>query len=51
MPVLVEKPIGDTVAGAGWRREPDGGPILLTLIHEVNILLSLVGDIVSVCRR
>jgi len=34
--------------GGGWRREPGGGPILLNLIHEVNNLLSLVGDIVSV---
>jgi len=34
--------------GGGWRREPGGGPILLNLVHEVNNLLSLVGDIVSV---
>ena len=34
--------------GGGWRREPGGGPILLNLTHEVNNLLSLVGDIVSV---
>jgi predicted dehydrogenase len=34
--------------GGGWRREPGGGPILLNLIHEVNNLQSLVGDIVSV---
>lgn len=32
----------------GWRRMPGGGPILLNLIHEVNNLLSLVGDIVRV---
>ena len=32
----------------GWRREPGGGPILLNLTHEVNNLLSLVGDISSV---
>lgn len=34
--------------GGGWRRMPGGGPILLNLIHEVNNLLSLVGDIVRV---
>ncbi|HET7474391.1 MAG TPA: Gfo/Idh/MocA family oxidoreductase [Dermatophilaceae bacterium] len=32
----------------GWRRQPGGGPILLNLVHEVNNLLSLVGDVVRV---
>jgi predicted dehydrogenase len=32
----------------GWRRQPGGGPILLNLIHEVNNLMSLVGEITSV---
>jgi predicted dehydrogenase len=32
----------------GWRRKPGGGPMMLNLIHEVNQLESLVGDIVSV---
>jgi predicted dehydrogenase len=32
----------------GWRRQAGGGPILLNLTHEVNNLLSLVGDIESV---
>jgi predicted dehydrogenase len=32
----------------GWRREPGGGPVLLNLTHDVNTLLSLVGDIVDV---
>jgi predicted dehydrogenase len=34
--------------GGGWRREPGGGPILLNLTHEINNLLSLVGDIDTV---
>jgi predicted dehydrogenase len=34
--------------GGGWRRRPGGGPLLLNLIHEVNNLQSLVGDIVRV---
>jgi predicted dehydrogenase len=34
--------------GGGWRRQPGGGPVLLNLIHEVNNLMSLVGEIVSV---
>ena len=32
----------------GWRRQPGGGPLLLNLTHEVNNLLSLVGDIDTV---
>src|SRR4051794_1619827 len=34
--------------GGGWRRQAGGGPILLNLIHEVNNLQSLVGDVVRV---
>jgi predicted dehydrogenase len=45
---LFHKP-DDYYEGAGnWRREAGGGPILLNLIHEVNNMLSLVGDIVRV---
>jgi predicted dehydrogenase len=32
----------------GWRRKPGGGPTMLNLIHEVNQLESLIGDIVAV---
>ena len=45
---LFYKPDDYFAVGGGWRRQPGGGPILLNLIHEVNNLLSLVGDIVRV---
>ena len=41
-------PTTTSTCGGGWRRQPGGGPILLNLIHEVNNLMSLVGDIVAV---
>jgi predicted dehydrogenase len=45
---LFYKPDDYFDAGGGWRREPGGGPILINLSHEVNNLLSLIGDIVNV---
>jgi predicted dehydrogenase len=45
---LFYKPDDYYDTGGGWRREPGGGPILLNLTHEVNNLLSLIGDIVRV---
>ena len=45
---LFYKPDDYFDVGGGWRRQPGGGPILLNLIHEVNNLLTLVGDIVRV---
>ena len=45
---LFHKPDDYFDAGDGWRRLPGGGPILLNLIHEVNNLLALVGDVVRV---
>ncbi len=35
-------------ADAPWHREPDGGPILLNMIHEVHNLRMLCGDIFAV---
>ena len=45
---LFHKPDDYFTVGGGWRTQPGGGPILLNLIHDVNNLLSLVGDIVRV---
>ena len=45
---LFYKPDDYFDGGGGWRREPGGGPILLNLTHEVNSLLSLIGDIDTV---
>ncbi len=33
---------------SSWRREPGGGPILLNMIHEVDNMRSLCGEIVAV---
>src|SRR3954470_7350066 len=45
---LFAKPDDYFDVGGGWRRQPGGGPVLLNLIHEVNNLQSLVGNIVRV---
>src|SRR3954466_7065288 len=45
---LFYKPDDYFDVGDGWRRRAGGGPILLNLIHEVNNLQSLVGDVVRV---
>ena len=45
---LFYKPDDYFEVGGGWRREHGGGPLLLNLTHEVNTLMSLVGDIVQV---
>ena len=45
---LFHKPDDYFEVGDGWRRKPGGGPVLLNLTHEVNSLMSLCGDIVTV---
>lgn len=45
---LFYKPDSYFDANGGWRKLPGGGPLLLNLIHEVNNLLMLVGDITTV---
>ena len=45
---LFRKPDDYFEVGGGWRREPGAGPVLLNLIHDVDNLMSLVGDIIGV---
>ncbi|TQN42240.1 putative dehydrogenase [Blastococcus colisei] len=33
---------------APWRREPGGGPLLINLVHEVDVMRAICGDVVAV---
>ncbi|MEX5719970.1 Gfo/Idh/MocA family protein [Geodermatophilus maliterrae] len=45
---LFAKPDDYFDVGGGWRRQAGGGPVLLNLVHEVDGLRWLVGDVVRV---
>jgi predicted dehydrogenase len=38
----------DAYFDLAWRREPGGGPVLINLIHDIDLLLFLLGDARSV---
>jgi predicted dehydrogenase len=38
----------DSYFETDWRRQPGGGPVFLNLIHDIDLLRHLIGEIVSV---
>ncbi len=38
----------DDYFSEGWRKEPGGGPVMINLIHDIDLLRYMCGEIVSV---